>query len=126
MIKITTNNKESELKSYCQEWLAFIAAEDWDSASNLIDEPNCYGLNWGRKEISDVLIDYYGEKIVFKIQNNDIAECEPSFLERDDAGLLYDFNLPINEKLTDLIVQFEFNPKSNGQFEVVIHDIHVL
>ena len=126
MITITTNNKESELKEYCQKWLALLAANDFTSAFNLIDSPNCYGLNWRKKEIIEVLNDYYGESIEFDIQNHDIANCEPNYLERNDGGLLYDFNLPINGELTDLTVQFEFNPMQNSQFKVVIHDIHVL
>ncbi len=126
MIKITTNDKESELKAYCQKWLAFLSVGDFANAGNLVDARNCYNLSWGKKEIIDVLTDYYGESINFDIHHYDIADCEPNFLERNDGGLLYDFNLPINGELTDLTVQFEFNPKQNSQFEVVIHDIHVL
>jgi len=126
MFTITSNNKESELKVYCQKWLALIAAGDFSSASKLIDVPNCYGLSWGKNEITEVLNGYYGELIKFEIENNDIAICEPNYIEKSDGSLLYDFNLPINGEITDLTIQFEFNLIKNAQFEVAIHDIHVL
>lgn len=126
MIKVKGNDKASELKDYCQRWLGFLASGDFEAADSLIDSKNCYGLSWGEKEINEVILDYYGESIDIEIHNYDITECEPNYLVRNDGGLLYDFNLPINGELTDLTVQFEFNPKSKDQFEVVIHDIHVL
>ena len=126
MIKIKDNRKESRLKEYCQEWLAFLATGNYERAGKLVDSKNCYGLSWGKQEISDVIFDYFHEQIDFEINNFNITECEPNYLERNDGGFLYDFNIPINGELTDLTVQFEFNPKAQGQFEVVIHDIHVL
>ncbi|MDR8523396.1 DUF7668 domain-containing protein [Shewanella fidelis] len=126
MIEVKSNDKESELKDYCQQWLGFLASGDFEAANRLVDSKNCYGLSWGEKEIAEVILDYYGEPTEIEIHNYDITECEPNYLVRNDRGLLYDFNLPINGELTDLTVQFEFNPKSKDLFEVVIHDIHVL
>jgi hypothetical protein len=126
MIDVKGNDKESELKAYCQRWLGFVASKNFEAANSLVDSKNCYGLSWGKKEITEVIQDYYGEPTEIEVHNYDIAKCEPNYLVRNDGGLLFDFNLPINGELTDLTVQFEFNPKSKGQFEVVIHDIHVL
>ncbi|MEM8497444.1 MAG: hypothetical protein AAF542_05425 [Pseudomonadota bacterium] len=126
MIEIETDNVQLELRSHCQKWLSFVATGDFDAAGKLIDAPNCYGINWGKKEIFEVVEDYFGEDVKINIHNRVLADCEPSYLERNDGGLLYDFNLFINDELTDLTVMFEFNPKRNRTFEVVIHDIHVL
>lgn len=126
MIQISSENKEQELKTYCQKWLSYLADSDFDSASSMIDSPNCYGLSWGKQEIIEALINYFGETMEFHIQKVDLSECSPCYLERSDGGLLYEFNLPANGKLTDLTVQFEFNQKPNNKFEVIIHDIHVL
>ena len=126
MLKINNIDIEQDLRRYCQKWLDLLAKGDFDNASTLIDSPNCYGVNWDKNQIIEVLYDYFGEDTEFEVNSWDIRECEPNYLKRYDGGLLYDFNLPINGELSDLTVQFEFNLKKRTVFEVSIHDIHVL
>ncbi|EKE87680.1 DUF7668 domain-containing protein [Idiomarina xiamenensis] len=129
MLTIATAAKTTAIKQYCQHWLGCVAIGDFSNAQALIDKPNEAGRQWSRPDIQQCLTSYFGDgrqTPTYCIDNRDIDHCQPCFMERDDGGLLCDFNLPVNDQLTDLTVQFEFKPTQANQFEVTIHDIHVL
>ncbi|CAM5225896.1 hypothetical protein [Alishewanella longhuensis] len=46
MLSITNENKENQLKSYCQHWLNLLATNQFEGAAKLIDIKNNYGVVW--------------------------------------------------------------------------------
>ncbi|MEM5504914.1 hypothetical protein WNY81_08630 [Shewanella frigidimarina] len=126
MIKFSTNDKQQELTEYCQKWLANLSKCDFENAQQLIDIPNCYGVKWGERELKEVVIDYFDQETDVTFQNLDITTCYPEFIESDDGTLLFGFYLPANDELTDLTVQFEFQPNTGMQYLATINDVHVL
>lgn len=121
MLKIEVNSIEDQLIGFCQTWLDSLVN------GNLIgiDRPNDYGLVWDKDKIDEVIIEYLGEGVSPSIFSKPLKECYPILFKRDDGGFNIEFDLPLNGELSELTVQFEFT-KKGGQFEVVLHDIHVL
>ena len=114
MIQVSSDSPQQELGIFCQRWLSLMSSSDFESAASLIDAPNSYGLSWDEHQIFGVLTDYFDASIDLKIDNEKIENCAPSFFKRNDGGLPYEFNLPVNGELTDLTVQFEFNPRGDS------------
>ena len=126
MIVFSSIDKQSEIKKYCQNWLAYLASGEFEKAAALVDVPNCYNSRWSLNDLHKVLTDYFNKEEVFTFQNLDIAKCYPEFMECDDGRLIFGFYLPANDELTDLTVEFEFKPNGNGEFLVSIYDVHVM
>ncbi|TXM07341.1 DUF7668 domain-containing protein [Vibrio parahaemolyticus] len=126
MFKLTCLDKAEELKRYCQSWLDYLASQKFELADSLIDEANCYGQMWKKHLVFGAINDYFSDEREFKFDSCSIEACNPSFLEAYDGTLMLDFYLMLNGELSDLTVQFEFNPVGNCMYKVSIHDIHVL
>jgi len=121
MLKIEFGSIEKQLLSFCQKWLNELS----DGKVIGIDSPNCYGVKWGKEEIIEVFHNYLGDDITPKVSKANIKECYPSFYKRKDGGYNLEFDIPLNGKISELTAEFEFN-RRNNQFEVVLHDIHVI
>lgn len=126
MLNLALENVEEELRSYCQKWLGFLSQRQFDEAEKLISSPNSYGTRWGRREIEEAVVDYFGEEVGLDVQNVPIATCSPEFLKCNDGSYLYGFYFPVNGEITDLTVEFEFNLVKAREFSATINDIHVL
>jgi hypothetical protein len=126
MAQLSPHNIELELKEYCQKWLLLLSQGDFDQASELITVPNNSGVCWGKREVTEAIVDYFDSESNFQVQNTEISFCTPEFLECDDGSFLYGFYFPVNGEITDLTVEFEFNRISGDEFSATINDIHVL
>lgn len=120
MLEIEVDSVEDQLLNFCQKWLDNLVRGQFIG----VDRPNDFGIFWDKQKIDEVVIDYLGEGVSPSISSKPLQECYPQFYKRDDGGFNLEFDLPLNGKLSDLTVQFEFNKKGN-KFEVVLHDIHV-
>ncbi|CAM5190106.1 hypothetical protein [Alishewanella longhuensis] len=126
MLSITNEDKENQLKSYCQHWLNLLATNQFEGAAKLIDIKNNYGVVWAESELKDIVQDYFGSNAPVSFQNEDIANCYPEYLETDSGSLIFGFYLPANGEITDLTVEFEFVPTGNNKYAATINDVHVL
>lgn len=126
VIKLTHQNIESELKAYCQRWLAYLSQKEFRQAHTLVSIPNNYGARWGQKDITEAIFDYFGNEVEFNIENTDIAFCSPEFMECNDGSYLFGFYFPVNGEITDLTVEFEFSHVKGNEYSATINDIHVL
>lgn len=126
MLSITSEDKENQLKSYCQHWLSLLATNQFEDAEKLIDINNNYGVVWAESELKDAVHDYFGSDAPVSFQNENIANCYPEFLETDSGSLIFGFYLPANGEITDLTVEFEFVPIGNNNYAATINDVHVL
>ena len=126
MLSITNEDKEYQLKSYCQRWLNLLAKNQFESAAKLIDIKNKYGVIWAVSELKDIVQNYFGSDAPVSFHNEDIANCYPEYLETDSGSLIFGFYLPANGEITDLTVEFEFVPTGNNKYAATINDVHVL
>lgn len=126
MLSITNEDKENQIKSYCQHWLNLLATNEFDGAAKLIDIKNNYGVVWAESELRDAVQDYFESNVPVSFQNEDIANCYPEYLETDSGSLIFGFYLPANGEITDLTVEFEFVPTGIHEYAATINDVHVL
>ena len=126
MLSITNEDKETQLKSYCQRWLNLLATNQFEGAAKLIDIKNKYGVIWAVSELKDIVQNYFGSDAPVSFHNEDIANCYPEYLETDSGSLIFGFYLPANGEITDLTVEFEFVPTGNNKYAATINDVHVL
>jgi len=126
MLSITKEDKENQLKFYCQHWLKLLATNQFEDAAKLVDIKNNYGVVWAESELRDVVQEYFDNDVPVSFQNEDITNCYPEYLETDSGSLIFGFYLPANGEITDLTVEFEFVPTGNHEYAATINDVHVL
>jgi hypothetical protein len=86
--------------------------------------PNSYGTTWTPAAIRKTLADYGAREVT----PPDTATGKPhsSIVElKDGSGFSYDHDVPLDGAWSDLTAQFEFL-RREGEFVVVLHDLHVL
>jgi hypothetical protein len=136
LIEIPLEAPEQALIAFVRHWLKLLAAGRWQEVCGLIDEPNCYGINWTPERIQQVAEDTFGPGCRFRSRHPEgLRWTDPD--ELDDgghpeiypydggSGYALEHDVPLNGEWSDLTAQFEFHRRPQG-YAVVLHDLHVL
>ena len=126
MLSIVTEDKETALRQYCQEWLRLLSVSDFSAAEKMLDKPNAYGILWTEHELKRAVQDYFDTNKPVSFHNEEIANCYPECLETNDHSFIFGFYLPANGEMTDLTVEFEFSHSGGSKYAATINDVHVL
>lgn len=65
MIEIPPDAVKHTLVAFERRWLKLIAADRWQEACGMIDEPNCYDITWTPKKIRNVVEDTFPPAVSF-------------------------------------------------------------
>jgi hypothetical protein len=133
---LPANSTPEELLAFVRDWFRILASGDTATASNLIDEPNCYDIEWTPQYIRHAIDLAFVPDCRFRLEHNGLAEFsdpdsavgQPQFdvLPFDDgSGYSVHYDVPMNGVWSDLTAQFEFVFR-DGQLAVILHDLHVM
>jgi len=133
---ITDPTNPDELLGVIRDWFRLLAANRWDEASEMLDEPNCYGIRWTSEYIQYALDSAYGPGCRFRVANPEGPQvtdpddaigtpCADVVAFDDGSGYSADHDVPLNGAWSELTAQFEFLRRPGG-LAVVLHDLHVL
>lgn len=136
MLHSQSDNLNDEFIAFIQSWFDLLASGKVEQACAAIDKPNSYGIRRTPDKIFDVLTDNYGpgtvfasdhpEGPVFTSASNTKGKAGVDVVQfNDGSGFSVEHDVPLNGEWSDLTAQFEFLGKS-PEFEVVLHDLHVL
>jgi len=126
----------NDLLAVIRDWFRLLAADRWDEAIGMLDEPNRYGIQWTPEGIRGALDLTFRPGCRFRVTHPE----GPQFTDPDAAsglphadvvafddgsGYSADHDVPLNGEWSDLTAQFEFLRRPNG-LALVLHDLHVL
>lgn len=100
-------------------WFRLLAANRWEEAIAMLDEPNEYGIQWTQEYIRYALDLAFGPGCRFRVAHPEGPQfsdpdsatgvCHADVLELDDgSGFSADHDVPLNGSWSDLTTQFEF------------------
>ena len=136
MLEVESDDPAKELIAFVEAWFDLIASGDIDKACQKIDKPNCYGIQWTPEKLLEIINYNLGPGTGYASDHPEgpkfskVSETKGNFrvdvLAFDDgSGYSLEYDVPLNGEWSDLTAQFEFIG-SGGEFEVVLHDLHVL
>lgn len=119
-----------------RDWFRLLAADRWDEASGMLDEPNSYGIHWTPEQVRHALDLAFGPSSRFRIAHPDgLQFTDPDTASgnphaevvtlNDGSGFSAEHDVPLNGEWSELTAQFEFKRRANG-LAVILHDLHVL
>jgi hypothetical protein len=134
MIAEPTN--PDQLLAVIRDWFRLLAADRWEEASGMLDEPNMYGIRWTPEYIRYALDLAYGPDCPFRAAHSEgprfsdpeTATGNPNaevWTAQNESGFRADHDVPLNGAWSELTAQFEFLRRPGG-LAVILHDLHVL
>lgn len=136
MFRAGSENLTNEFTRYIQSWFDLIAFGDAEKACSVLDRSNNYGLHWTPECIDNVLFENFGPGSVFfsehpegpvvtSVASTNETRTADIIKYSDGTGYSVEHEVPLNGEWSELWAQFEFIG-SFPEFEVVLHDLHVL
>jgi hypothetical protein len=136
MLRVQGDNLNEELIAFIHSWFDLLAKGRLEEACEMLDRPNSYGIRWTGEKIQSVVEDNFGPGTVFASTHPEgpifTSVAETSGESRadvlrfnDGSGFSVKHDLPLNGEWSDMTAQFEFLGKAQD-FEVVLHDLHVM
>ena len=136
MIDISPELPEQSILAFVKEWMKLLADGRLEEACAVLDEPNCWGINWTPSLIRETISTTFSPDTAFyephpegpiftdPFQLEEQKDIEAIEFE-DGSGYAFDYSVPLNGEWSDLTAQFEFLERPNG-YAVVLHDLHML
>ena len=136
MLKVKSQIPNKEFVAFIHDWFELLAHGKLEEACQKIDKPNSYGITWTPEKIIEVVNDNFGPGTTYFLEHpegpvfSNVSETEGKFRAdvirfNDGSGYSVEHDLPLNKEWSDLTAQFEFIG-GKREFEVILHDIHVL
>ena len=134
MIPETSN--PDQLLAVIRDWFRLLAADRWDEASAMVDEPNGYGNRWTPLDIRQALDLAYAPGCRYRTEHPEGPQVsDPDATAgvphasivtfQDGSGFSAEHDVPLNGAWSDLTAQFEFLRRPGG-LAFIVHDLHVL